>query len=114
LPGAGRNILFEAYTNVSCPPCATNNPYLDSFIAAHFDTIVAIKYHTWWPSQNDPMYLHNAIENRNRVLYYPINNVPVLNVGVYQTYTHIQTAFSIITIQNKTFKRFSYWFKRGR
>ncbi len=84
LPGAARNILFEAYTNVSCGPCATNNPYLDSFIVAHFDTIVAIKYHTWWPSQNDPMYLHNTIENRNRVLYYPINNVPVLNVdGVY-------------------------------
>jgi hypothetical protein len=84
LPGARRNVLFEAYTNVSCPPCGTNNPYLDTFIVARFDTIVAIKYHTWWPATSDPMYTPNPQQINYRINYYPINNVPVLNVdGVY-------------------------------
>ena len=84
LPGARRNVLFEAYTNVSCPACGTSNPYLDTFIVSRFDTIVAIKYHAWWPAAGDPMYTSNPAQIRNRINYYPINNVPVLNVdGVY-------------------------------
>ena len=82
-PGARRNVLFEEFTNVSCPACGTSNPYLDTFIVARFDTIVAIKYHTWWPASNDPMYTPNIPQIRNRVSYYPLNNVPVLNVDGY-------------------------------
>ena len=80
LPGTRRNVLFEAYTNASCGPCAANNPYLDAFIVAHFDTLVAIKYHTWWPGSGDPMYQFNISQNTWRTNYYSVNAVPDLNV----------------------------------
>ena len=93
LPGAKRNVLFEEYTNVSCPACGVNDPYLDTFIVSRFDTIVAIKYHTWWPASNDPMYTPNIPQIRNRVNYYPLNNVPVLNVDGYYLNIYPYTNF---------------------
>ena len=84
LPGAPRYPLFESYTNTSCPDCTVNDPYLDTFVVSKFDSLVPISYHAWWPSPADPMYTQNTVQNRYRVNYYPINNVPVLNVdGVY-------------------------------
>lgn len=89
LPGARRNVVFEAYTSATCSPCASQNPYLDAFIAARFDTIVPIKYHMNWPSPgNDPMYLANPTQNTERRNYYSINAVPTLVIdGV-----HIQVS----------------------
>ncbi|MCX7834291.1 MAG: choice-of-anchor J domain-containing protein, partial [Ignavibacteria bacterium] len=89
LPGARRNVVFEAYTSSTCGPCASQNPYLDAFIAARFDTIVPIKYHMNWPSPgNDPMYHANPTQNNDRRYYYNINAVPTLVIdGV-----HIQVS----------------------
>jgi len=85
LPGTRRNVLFEAYTNASCGPCALENPSLDAFVAARFDTICAIKYHTSWPGPGDPMYQFNIPDNTTRTNYYSINAVPTLQVdGVIQ------------------------------
>jgi len=86
LPGTRRNVLFEAYTQTNCGPCAQNNPSLDAFISARFDTIVAIKHHVWWPgANNDPMFLYNVPDNTARTNYYSINAVPTLQVdGVIQ------------------------------
>ncbi len=85
LPGARRNVVFEAYTSATCSPCASQNPYLDAFISARFDSIVPIKYHMNWPSPgNDPMYLANPTQNTERRNYYSINAVPTLVIdGVY-------------------------------
>ncbi len=89
MPGTRRNVVFEAYTSSTCAPCASQNPYLDAFISARFDTIVPIKYHMNWPSPgNDPMYHANPTQNNERRYYYSINAVPTLVIdGV-----HIQVS----------------------
>jgi hypothetical protein len=79
-PGVQRTVLFEEATNTSCGPCATNNPYLDSYVQDKFDSLVAVKYHAWWPGAGDPMYTANTPENRNRIDYYNINGVPCLMI----------------------------------
>lgn len=77
LPGFQRNVLLEEWTSSTCGPCAANNPTIDAFIAARFDSIVAIKYHMNWPAPgNDPMYLYNPQQANDRRFYYGVNSVP--------------------------------------
>lgn len=44
------------------------------------DEITVIRYHTWWPSPNDPFYLFNTVENGARTQYYEIEWVTYLIV----------------------------------
>ncbi|MCW8810600.1 MAG: T9SS type A sorting domain-containing protein [Ignavibacteriaceae bacterium] len=82
LPGVQRdNVLLEEWTNASCAPCAANNPTIDAFVAANFSTIVPVKYHVWWPGNNDPMYLFNVPENTERTNYYGVSGVPNVIMG---------------------------------
>jgi hypothetical protein len=82
LPGVQRdNVLLEEWTNASCGPCAQNNPTIDAFVAANFNTIVPVKYHVWWPGNTDPMYLHNIPENTARTNYYGVSGVPNVIMG---------------------------------
>lgn len=82
LPGVQRaNVLFEEWTNASCAPCASNNPTIDAFVQANFNTLVPIKYHVWWPGNTDPMYLHNVPENTARTEYYGVSGVPHVIMG---------------------------------
>jgi len=76
-----QNVLLEEWTNASCAPCASNNPTIDAFVQANFQTIVPIKYHVWWPGQNDPMYLYNVPENTARTNYYGVSGVPNVIMG---------------------------------
>ena len=77
LAGFQRNVLLEEWTSSTCGPCAANNPTIDAFIAARFDSLVAIKYHMNWPSPgNDPMYLYNPQQANDRRFYYGVNAVP--------------------------------------
>ena len=71
-----RVLLFECFTNTGCGPCAQQNPALDALISANADHIAAIKYHMSWPSANDPMYLHNTVDNNARKGVYNVNSVP--------------------------------------
>lgn len=71
-----RILLFECFTNASCPPCAQQNPALDALIDANANRVAAIKYHMNWPGDNDPMYLHNPADNNARKSVYGINTVP--------------------------------------
>ena len=75
------NVLLEEWTNASCAPCAANNPTIDAFVVANFNSIVPIKYHVWWPGSNDPMYLYNVPENTNRTEYYGVSGVPHVIMG---------------------------------
>ncbi|MGB5530707.1 MAG: hypothetical protein WBQ32_12130, partial [Ignavibacteriaceae bacterium] len=75
------NVLLEEWTNTSCAPCASNNPTIDAFVQANFNTIVPVKYHVWWPGPNDPMYLHNVPENTARTNYYGVSGVPNVIMG---------------------------------
>lgn len=77
LAGFQRHVLLEEWTSSTCGPCAANNPTIDAFIAARFDSLVAIKYHMNWPSPgNDPMYLYNPQQANDRRYYYGVNAVP--------------------------------------
>lgn len=74
-----RTVLAEIFTSTTCPPCATQNPYFDSWLKnySNKDRVAVIKYHTWWPSPgNDPFYLANVNENRARTNFYSTNYVP--------------------------------------
>jgi hypothetical protein len=77
LAGVQRKVLFEEWTSSTCGPCASNNPTIDAFISARFDSLTPIKYHMNWPSPgNDPMYAYNPTQNTDRRNYYGINSVP--------------------------------------
>lgn len=71
-----RVLLFECFTNTGCGPCAQQNPALDALINANADRVAAIKYHMNWPSENDPMYLHNTADNNSRRGVYNVSSVP--------------------------------------
>lgn len=72
-----RMVLAEESTSSTCGPCASQNPAFDALLQANSDIVTAIKYHVWWPAPgNDPMYLHNTVDNGARTNYYAINSVP--------------------------------------
>lgn len=70
-----RIVLLEEATNASCPPCASNNPVLQSFYENHFGGVISVRYHAWWPGV-DPMYDANRDDNKTRIQFYGINGVP--------------------------------------
>lgn len=96
-PGTQRTILFEEWTSSTCGPCASNNPTVDAFVSAHFDSLVPVKYHMNWPSPgNDPMYAHNATQATDRRTYYGVNSVPhVIMDGVVNPVYPYTTAGSL-------------------
>ncbi|MDD5361133.1 MAG: T9SS type A sorting domain-containing protein [Ignavibacteria bacterium] len=100
LAGVQKKILFEAHTATTCGPCASQNPALDAFVQTHFDSIIAIKYHVWWPALGDPMYNANVPQARIRTQYNSVSAVPCLmvdgiiqQVSGYTTITNLQTPF---------------------
>lgn len=97
LPGVQKKILFEAHTATTCGPCASQNPSLDAFIQSHFDSIVAIKYHVWWPALGDPMYNANIPQQRVRTQYNSISAVPTLTVdGVHNQVSGYTTLSNLL------------------
>ena len=70
-----RLVLFEEFTQASCPPCAATNPALNTLLNANSTKIVSIKYQVSWPGY-DPMYLQNTSEVNTRVSYYNVTGVP--------------------------------------
>ena len=75
-----KRVFFEALTNASCGPCATNDPALQTYITSKGDSIVALKYHASFPGF-DPMYNANPTQNSARYsTYYGMNATPWLDV----------------------------------
>ena len=70
-----RLVLFEEFTQASCPPCATTNPGLNAMLNAHPEQVVSIKYQTSWPG-TDPMNAQNPTQVATRVTYYSVTGVP--------------------------------------
>jgi hypothetical protein len=99
--GVNRKVLFEAFTSTTCAPCASQNPSLDAFIQARFDTVIAIKYHVWWPAAGDPMYMANVNQNSARVYTYSITSVPCLQIdGVHQQISGYTTLSNLLNPYN--------------
>ena len=75
---AVRKPIFEEYSNVQCPPCATHDPWFRAFFAAHYDgagDISVITYHMSWPGY-DPFYANNPADNNERRFDYGVSAVP--------------------------------------
>lgn len=70
-----RLVLFEHYTQASCPPCATVNPPLFNTLGQNEGKIIPLSYQVYWPGY-DPMYEHNPNEIRDRVTYYGVSAAP--------------------------------------
>ncbi len=78
---APRTVLFESFTNTSCPYCPAADQAQDQVLQnMGRDIAVCVRYHVWWPGRNDPFYLYNRIEDSLRVLFYGINSVPALRI----------------------------------
>jgi hypothetical protein len=97
LPGAQRSVLLEQWTSSTCGPCASNNPTIDAFIAAHAGSVVAVKYHVGWPPPgDDPMYFYNPTQSYDRRSYYGVSSVPhVIMDGVVNPTSPYTTAGSL-------------------
>jgi hypothetical protein len=74
-----RMVLYEGYSNASCPPCASQNPTTNALIAANPTKVVALKYQTNWPGV-DPMNAQTQTWVGPRVSYYSITGVPATRV----------------------------------
>lgn len=74
--GAPRVVLFEESTNWGCVPCYQAAPYIHQVMQNFGSQVAAVKWHVWWPSSNDPWYLHNAGPVNTRISYYAINAAP--------------------------------------
>ncbi|MFA7360534.1 MAG: Omp28-related outer membrane protein [Candidatus Kapaibacterium sp.] len=85
-----RTVFFEGFTSSTCAPCASQNPYMAGYLATKGDSIISVKYHVGWPSPgNDPMYLHNTVQNYDRRYYYGVNSVPYTKIeGMYFTQSY--------------------------
>gem|GEM_PF-2049018 len=50
--------------------------FLDDFGQTHYEDLALIRYHTWWPVNNNPLYLEDSTSVHIRVGYYPVDDVP--------------------------------------
>ncbi|MCX6282083.1 MAG: T9SS type A sorting domain-containing protein [Bacteroidetes bacterium] len=73
---AKQYVLFDHFTNSSCPPCAAQNPFMEATFAVNFGRYHQISYHTWWPGPTDPMYTYDKKDNHKRTTYYGVSGVP--------------------------------------
>ncbi|MFN3939689.1 MAG: hypothetical protein ACK4IY_03815, partial [Chitinophagales bacterium] len=67
--------LFEHFTQASCGPCASQNPFFSALYEENESRTHHIAYHTSWPGV-DPMYSANTVESNAMVSYYGVTGVP--------------------------------------
>lgn len=72
---ATKLVLVEAFSNASCPPCASNNPQMNTLLANNTAKAVSVKYQANFPGF-DPMNQQNPTESNARRQYYGVNAVP--------------------------------------
>lgn len=70
-----RMVMAEAFSNASCPPCASQNPAYNALLAGNTAKVIAVKYQTNWPGA-DPMNAQTQSMVGPRVSYYGVTGVP--------------------------------------
>jgi hypothetical protein len=78
-----RLVLAEMFTSTTCGPCYNANLTLDQLINLYPDTFVVVRYHVWWPVNNDPFYAFDSTEIKIRTNYYGVTGIPRLKVDGY-------------------------------
>ncbi len=71
-----RLVLLEEFTNTGCAPCARFAPTLDSLLMVRLGDVVSVKYHFYYPDVNDPFYLQDKENLKERGEFYDITGVP--------------------------------------
>ena len=74
-----RLVLSEQFTNTACDQCVTTDSTIDHLLENYPDYFALIRYHTYYPSEEDPFYLFSG-ENTIRVVYYGVWEPPVLKI----------------------------------
>ncbi len=71
-------VLIEDFANVSCAPCVFSNSIIKSLTQSTYghSKVVAISYHSNFPSLNDPFYLSGNTDISNAMNFYNIYYVP--------------------------------------
>ena len=71
-------VLLEDFANVSCQPCVGSNLVIKSLTREVYgpEKLVAIKYHTYFPGPNDPLYLANKSLYDSKILFYNVFFAP--------------------------------------
>jgi hypothetical protein len=72
-----RKLLIEDFTNTSCGPCASWEPYFLQMLGSlQPEEYQLVTFHVNWPGPNDIWFLANEDENRTRWSFYGVNGVP--------------------------------------
>jgi hypothetical protein len=69
-----RKVLFEEFTAMTCPPCATLKPAVEAF--AKTDNVITVTYHQNYPAAGDPYNLLDNAVNRTRHDWYGVSGIP--------------------------------------
>jgi PKD repeat protein len=79
--GSPRTVLAELFTNWGCTPCVNANPPMNDLLDVYNSSqLIMVAYHTWWPSGDDPFYLHNGGDNFDRTSYYGVQFIGVPSI----------------------------------
>lgn len=72
-----RKVLYEKFTNASCPPCAAQDPAYKGFLAnpANKSIIIPISYHVNFPGSDIINSINNDIPSTRRA-YHSVTGVP--------------------------------------
>lgn len=75
---ASKVVIVEDFANVSCNPCVISNKILESLTGTTYgrSKLVAVKFPTYFPAQNDPFYLSAKEICDARISYYNVIFAP--------------------------------------
>lgn len=75
--GVKRKVFFQEFTSATSSSAASNNIFLNAFLAENSDNVTSIKYHRGVPPPGtDSMYLADTIQSDSMRLYYNTFQVP--------------------------------------
>ena len=71
-------VLLEDFANVSCQPCVGSNLFIKSLTREVYgpEKLVAVKYHTFFPGPNDPLYTANKPLYDSKISFYNVFFAP--------------------------------------
>lgn len=76
-----KRVMYEGFTSANCGPCVGNNAAIKPILAANPNKVVALKYHTSWPSPADFANQNTQTWVGPRVSYYGVTGVPTTRVN---------------------------------
>lgn len=88
-----RMVLYEGFTNASCPYCPAANQSAQSLVLSNLTKVAPLKYHVNWPG-TDPLNAQTQTWAGTRVTYYGITGVPASQVDGAASTSFTQTTIN--------------------